>query len=190
MLPILGPSTIRDAAVLPLDWQADPWNHKEPIRWRNTGIVLRAVDERASILDASNLMEEAALDRYEFIRDGFLQRRDSKIYDTDKLRARRKDKAPGAADEDAPPPNYDEDKDAAPNGSAPAAPATPAPAPQDGAKPGAAAPAAGSALTVQPAETPAAGATLTVQPQDTPAPAPQEPAKKQDDTNSAPSSQK
>ena len=31
------------------------------------------------MLDASNLMEEAALDRYEFIRDGFLQRRESRI---------------------------------------------------------------------------------------------------------------
>jgi phospholipid-binding lipoprotein MlaA len=81
MLPLLGPSTVRDAAAIPLDIKADPWSYKEPVRWRNVGIALRAVDQRAAVLDASNLMEEAALDRYEFIRDGFLQRRQSRITD-------------------------------------------------------------------------------------------------------------
>jgi phospholipid-binding lipoprotein MlaA len=81
MLPLLGPSTVRDAAAIPLDIKADPWAYKEPVRWRNVGIALRAVDQRAAVLDASNLMEEAALDRYEFIRDGFLQRRESRITD-------------------------------------------------------------------------------------------------------------
>jgi phospholipid-binding lipoprotein MlaA len=81
MLPLLGPSTVRDAAAIPLDIKADPWAYKEPVRWRNVGIALRAVDQRAAVLEASNLMEEAALDRYEFIRDGFLQRRESRITD-------------------------------------------------------------------------------------------------------------
>jgi phospholipid-binding lipoprotein MlaA len=48
---------------------------------RNIGIGTRAIDQRASILEASNLFEEAALDRYEFIRDGYLQRRQSRVYD-------------------------------------------------------------------------------------------------------------
>ena len=78
MLPLLGPSTVRDAAGIPIDIAADPWAYKEPVDWRNVGTALRAVDQRAAVLDASNLMEEAALDRYEFIRDGFLQRRQSK----------------------------------------------------------------------------------------------------------------
>lgn len=81
MLPLLGPSTVRDTVVMPLDIAADPWGYKEPVAWRNVGIALRAVDQRATVLDASNLMEEAALDRYEFIRDGFLQRRQSRITD-------------------------------------------------------------------------------------------------------------
>jgi phospholipid-binding lipoprotein MlaA len=55
---------------------------------RNSGILLRAVDQRASVLDASNLLEDAALDRYEFIRDGYLQRRASKVLDTDKAQER------------------------------------------------------------------------------------------------------
>ena len=84
MLPLLGPSTIRDTAVLPGDWWGDAWTHVNDVSWRNSGIVLRAVDQRASVLDASNLLEDAALDRYEFIRDGYLQRRASKVLDTDK----------------------------------------------------------------------------------------------------------
>lgn len=88
MLPLLGPSTIRDTAALPADWWGDPWTHVNDIPWRNSGIVLRAVDQRASVLDASNLLEDAALDRYEFIRDGYMQRRNSKVLDTDKAQER------------------------------------------------------------------------------------------------------
>jgi phospholipid-binding lipoprotein MlaA len=40
------------------------------------------------VLDASALLEEAALDRYEFLRDGYLQRRESQVLDTDKAQAR------------------------------------------------------------------------------------------------------
>jgi phospholipid-binding lipoprotein MlaA len=43
--------------------------------------VVHVVDLRASVLDASNLLEEAALDRYVFVRDAYLQRRQSKVYD-------------------------------------------------------------------------------------------------------------
>jgi phospholipid-binding lipoprotein MlaA len=79
---------VRDTAVLPGDWWGDAWTHVNDIPWRNSGIVLRAVDQRASVLDASNLLEDAALDRYEFIRDGYLQRRSSKVLDTDKAQVR------------------------------------------------------------------------------------------------------
>lgn len=81
MLPLLGPSTVRDTVGLPLDMVADPWRYKDPVNVRNIGTVTRIVDQRAVLLDASNLMEEAALDRYEFVRDGFLQRRQSKVFD-------------------------------------------------------------------------------------------------------------
>lgn len=88
MLPILGASTVRDTIALPGDFWGDPWDHVNDIPWRNGGILLRAVDQRASVLDASNLLEDAALDRYEFIRDGYLQRRNSKVLDTDKAQER------------------------------------------------------------------------------------------------------
>ena len=102
MLPLLGPSTVRDALVVPVDIAADPWAYKHPVGWRNFGTAVRAVDQRAAVLDASNLMEEAALDRYEFIRDGFLQRRLSRITDNgeQKIKFRKsikKDDAPADA---------------------------------------------------------------------------------------------
>lgn len=81
VLPFLGSSTVRDTAALPIDYATDPWAYKYPVRWRNTGSVVRVIDERAVVLDASNLIEEAALDRYEFVRDAYLQRRESKIRD-------------------------------------------------------------------------------------------------------------
>ncbi|HYD80359.1 MAG TPA: VacJ family lipoprotein [Paucimonas sp.] len=81
VLPIFGPSTIRDTAALPVDLKADPWSHVYSTRTRNIGSVVRAIDQRSVALDASNLVEEAALDRYEFVRDAYLQRRESRVYD-------------------------------------------------------------------------------------------------------------
>ncbi len=81
MLPILGPSTVRDTAALPADIGGDIWKYKQPENWRNIGAAIRVVDKRAQLLDASSLLEDAALDRYEFIRDGYMQRRQSQVYD-------------------------------------------------------------------------------------------------------------
>lgn len=123
MLPILGPSTVRDASGLPLDIYADPWGYNDHVPARNFGTALRVVDQRATILDASNLMEEAALDRYEFIRDGFLQRRKSQVFDGESSRKHMDDKdAP--ADAKSIKAAY-ADEPAAPAAPAPAAAATP-----------------------------------------------------------------
>ena len=80
VLPFLGPSTMRDTVALPVDLETDLWSYKYPVRWRNTGTAIRLVDRRAYILDTSSLLEDAALDRYEFVRDAYLQRRESRIY--------------------------------------------------------------------------------------------------------------
>ena len=92
MLPLLGPSTVRDTSGLPLDMAADVWRLKDPTHVRNIGAGVRVIDQRATILDASNLMEEAALDRYEFIRDGFLQRRQGQVFDGEASRKDLKEK--------------------------------------------------------------------------------------------------
>lgn len=81
VLPFIGPSTMRDTAALPADFRGDLWGEVTPVYWRNTGSVVRVVDQRAYFLSASNLLEDAALDRYEFVKDAYLQRRANKIYD-------------------------------------------------------------------------------------------------------------
>ncbi|WP_338846186.1 VacJ family lipoprotein [Massilia sp. W12] len=79
VLPVFGPSTFRDSLAFGADLAADPWRQVKPRYQRNSGTALRLLDQRASLLDAGNLMEEAALDRYEFVRDAYLQRRASMI---------------------------------------------------------------------------------------------------------------
>ena len=91
MLPLLGPSTLRDTAGLPVDIAADPWGYGISPRARNIGTVVRVIDQRAVLLDASNILEGAALDRYEFIRDGYLQQRKSKVFDGEGSRQEAKD---------------------------------------------------------------------------------------------------
>ena len=91
MLPLLGPSTLRDTAGLPVDIAADPWGYGISSRTRNIGTVVRVIDQRAVLLDASNILEGAALDRYEFIRDGYLQPRKSKVFDGEGSRQEAKD---------------------------------------------------------------------------------------------------
>jgi phospholipid-binding lipoprotein MlaA len=80
VLPFVGPTTMRDAIAMPVDLETDLWSYKYPVRWRNTGSAIRLIDRRAYILDTSSLLEDAALDRYEFVRDAYLQRRESRIY--------------------------------------------------------------------------------------------------------------
>ena len=74
VLPLLGPSVTRDAVALPVDFYGDPWSYSKPIWVRNTGSVVRLVDKRAGYLDSFNLMQDAALDEYIFVRDAYLQR--------------------------------------------------------------------------------------------------------------------
>ena len=83
VLPILGPSTLRDTIALPAEWYGDPWSYVDNISVRNVGIVVRAVNYRAALLDASSLVDDASLDKYEFMRDAFLQRRYQQVHGKD-----------------------------------------------------------------------------------------------------------
>jgi phospholipid-binding lipoprotein MlaA len=123
VLPLLGPSTVRDSAALPADFAGNPWTYVTPDVTRYFGAALRIVDLRAGLLDASNLIEDAALDRYEFIRDAYLQRRAGKISSN---RERGADSAyrPLPDDED---PDSKTDNDSSLNGGSPAPTAEPAP---------------------------------------------------------------
>jgi len=79
VLPLLGPSVTRDTAALPIDFYGDAFSYVRPISLRNTGEVVRLVDKRAGYLDSFNLMQDAALDEYIFVRDAYLQRIGSQI---------------------------------------------------------------------------------------------------------------
>ena len=81
ILPFLGSRTVRDAAGTAVDWMVQPVGEVRPIELRNTLYGLYFVDTRAQLLDASRILEEAALDKYVFQRDAYLQRRRSLIYD-------------------------------------------------------------------------------------------------------------
>jgi phospholipid-binding lipoprotein MlaA len=81
VLPLLGSSTLRDTAAKPLDYWGDPVGHIDDVAWRNSLTVLRVIDTRAQFLRAGRLLEDAALDKYSFTRDAFLQHRRSEVYD-------------------------------------------------------------------------------------------------------------
>jgi phospholipid-binding lipoprotein MlaA len=76
VLPFFGASTLRDGLAKPVDLYADPLNQFDSEPFRNGGRILRVVDTRAELLGASSLMEDIALDRYQFLRDAYLQRRE------------------------------------------------------------------------------------------------------------------
>lgn len=81
VLPFFGPSTLRDVTDLPFDLQASPsaWVDRIPVR--NSMTATGIVDTRANLLQASDLMNDIALDKYTFMRDAYLQRRLSLVYD-------------------------------------------------------------------------------------------------------------
>lgn len=81
VLPVFGPSTVRDTAGMLVDRYMDPSAYLHPIWLRNSLTGLRLVNTRAQLLGVSNLLEQAALDRYSFLRDAYLQRREYQIYD-------------------------------------------------------------------------------------------------------------
>jgi phospholipid-binding lipoprotein MlaA len=81
MLPLLGPSTLRDTVGRVVDNYGDPVTNIGHVPTRNSGIGARLVDRRAGLLDTDKLLEEAALDPYVFLRDAYLQRRRSLVYD-------------------------------------------------------------------------------------------------------------
>ena len=87
--PLLGSSTTRDSLGLVLDSYVDPVVKHRPRGVRNAMVITRGISKRADLLDASRILEEAALDRYVFQRDAYLQRRRSLIYDGNPPRAAR-----------------------------------------------------------------------------------------------------
>jgi len=82
VLPFLGPSTVRDGFGLGVDVvYLDPLQYVNDQGTQNALYALAFVDVRASLLEATDILDEAALDRYTFVREAYLQRRQSLIHD-------------------------------------------------------------------------------------------------------------
>ncbi|WP_372523832.1 VacJ family lipoprotein [Sulfuricaulis sp.] len=107
VLPFFGPSNMRDGPALVVDWETYPPNHMKDSGTRDKMYVVEVIDKRAQLLDASDILEQAAgQDPYIFVREASRQSRRNQIYD-------------GNPPQAAPPPGLFEDD-------------TPAPAPRPG----------------------------------------------------------
>ncbi len=72
---------MRDSAGLVLDLYADPVGYVDRVAVRNSLVGTRLISDRAALLPADKVIEEAALDKYSYIRDAYLQMRQYKVYD-------------------------------------------------------------------------------------------------------------
>ena len=95
VLPLLGPSSLRDTAGLTLDLQSGVGAYSNDRGATNSLTALQLVDTRAGLLSTGKLLDAIALDKYSFVRDAYLARRRNQVYDGD-------------------PPPLPEDKDEAP----------------------------------------------------------------------------
>ena len=91
VLPFFGPRTLRDSFGLALDLHVDPVANMTPITDRNTLIVTRVLSDRAQLFAADKILDEAALDRYSYVRNAYLQRRRNQVFDGNAPRNRDED---------------------------------------------------------------------------------------------------
>jgi len=82
MLPLFGPSTLRDAVAKPLDLYVDPVNLASSADVEFSLRAMRLVDDRARLLPTTDMIEKVALDPYQFVRDAHFQQRDARVRDT------------------------------------------------------------------------------------------------------------
>jgi phospholipid-binding lipoprotein MlaA len=80
VLPLVGPATLRDAPARIADEFTRPlhWYNRDNVRWGSLGLSL--LDTRARLLPLDKTLDDA-YDRYAFIRNAFLQRRQYLVYD-------------------------------------------------------------------------------------------------------------
>jgi len=138
VLPLLGPSTVRDATGLIVDYYGNPLSYVNPssVSWALYGLNL--VNTRANLLTTVDVLSAAAIDKYSFIRNAYLQRRRFLISGTDGsdgVPNYDEDSLPKYDDGSAPAAASGAQAASAPAASGPAAASTPAsaPAPASGA---------------------------------------------------------
>lgn len=103
VLPLFGPSSVRDAFGLVADIGLDPLVHARDDDWRIGVLGLRAIEQRASVLDIEKTIKLIELDPYLFTRDAYLARRLNNVYDGNPP-VRPRDGAPASSPPSAPDP--------------------------------------------------------------------------------------
>jgi phospholipid-binding lipoprotein MlaA len=81
VLPLMGPRTVRDTLGFGVDVATSVVLDVEDVGARNTLIGLFVVSNRAALLPVDKVIEQAATDKYAYVRDAYLQRRRSLIFD-------------------------------------------------------------------------------------------------------------
>ena len=82
VLPILGPLTFRDTAGLAVDWTYfDPIFKRQTLEQSLVTLTIKYIDIRAGLLKASNILDDTVPDKYAFVRDAWMLRREFLIYD-------------------------------------------------------------------------------------------------------------
>jgi phospholipid-binding lipoprotein MlaA len=79
VLPVLGPSTLRDAFTITAETRFDPVTSIDPAGTRYAVTAVRLVNSRSNYLRIGNLLDDAALDKYSFTRDAFLAKRNADV---------------------------------------------------------------------------------------------------------------
>lgn len=81
VLPIFGPSTLRDGLATPIDMQGNLVQQFNDTATRNVLTVTRLLDVRSGLLQSLDVVKAAALDPYSFVRDAYLQKRENDVHD-------------------------------------------------------------------------------------------------------------
>lgn len=81
VLPVLGPSSVRDGIGFYVDTRPSQMRRVTHMRTRNQLYLTRGINRRAQLLEQEKVFDSAAIDRYELIRDAYMQRRLSLVYD-------------------------------------------------------------------------------------------------------------
>lgn len=97
--PFLGPATVRDSVGRVAGFYTNPIDYISDVPTRNVLWGLALIDTRANLLSLDRLLD-GALDRYQFIRDAYLQRRLNQVFDGNPPRTRI-----DGEDDDSRPPN-------------------------------------------------------------------------------------
>ncbi len=82
VLPLLGPMTVRDTAGLAVDWTYfDPIFNRQTLEQSLVNLTIKYIDIRAGLIKASNILDDTVPDKYAFVRDAWMLRREFLIYD-------------------------------------------------------------------------------------------------------------